>query len=156
MCGGTRTYRASPSVASIGADLATAGIGDCAMQLDDIITAEDKKTRLPWSGVLCVIFGAIPLILLFAHFGKSAFALPTLDSAAMVAIVIAMRWQLRRHLWFWMTMTVFAALHLALVLFVPWTDKWNPAIVIIPLGIADLYAMLWILSAVRTRVKATH
>jgi hypothetical protein len=71
----------------------------------------------------------------------------------MVAIAIAMRWQLRRHAWFWGIMAILAALHVLLVLFVPWTAKWVPAIVIIPIGIADLYAMLAILSLVGKLVE---
>jgi len=35
-----------------------------------------------------------------------------------------------------------------LILFVPWTAKWIPAIVIAPIGIADLYAMLWVILVV--------
>jgi membrane protein implicated in regulation of membrane protease activity len=49
--------------------------------------------------------------------------------------------------WFWIAMTFLAALHLPLIVFVLWTTKWIPA-VITPVGIADLYAMLWILSVV--------
>ncbi len=45
-------------------------------------------------------------------------------------------------------MTILAALHLPLILLVPWTTKWIPAVVIAPFGIADLYVMLWVLSAV--------
>ncbi|MGA8273433.1 MAG: hypothetical protein WB919_17855 [Candidatus Sulfotelmatobacter sp.] len=104
--------------------------------------------RLPWWGVLCVIFGTIPLALLFVYFGRYDLARPSLISAAMVAIAIALRWKLRRHVWFWITMGFLAALHLPLILFVPWTTRWIPAVVIVPFGIADLYAMLWILSFV--------
>jgi hypothetical protein len=50
--------------------------------------------------------------------------------------------------WFWITMTFLAALHPALIVFVPWTTKRIPAVVIAPFGIADLYAMLSILSVV--------
>ena len=85
---------------------------------------------------------------LFDYFGKSALALPTLDSVAMVGIAIAMRWQSRWHVWFWITMTFIVALHVLLILSVPWTTKWVPAIVIIPIGIADLYAMLAVLFVV--------
>lgn len=45
-------------------------------------------------------------------------------------------------------MIVFAALHVPLILFVPWTTKWVPAFVIIPIGMADLYLMLLALSVV--------
>jgi hypothetical protein len=118
------------------------------MRLDKVITAEDKKMRLPWWGVLCIIFSSIALGLGFVHFGELALARPTLVSIAMVGIVIAMRWQLKRHVWFWITMTVIAALHVPLILFVPWTTKWVPAILIAPIGTADLYVMLAILSVV--------
>jgi chromate transport protein ChrA len=118
------------------------------LPLDKVITAEDRKMRLPWWGVLCGIFGTILLAILFDHFGKLALARPSLISVAIVTIVIAMRWKLRRHVWFWITMTILAALHLPLILFVPWTTKWVPALVIVPIGFADLYAMLWVLSVV--------
>jgi hypothetical protein len=45
-------------------------------------------------------------------------------------------------------MTILAALHVPLILFVPWTTKWVPALLIIPIGFADLYVMLWVLSVV--------
>ena len=118
------------------------------MPLDNVITAEDRQIRLPWWGVLCVIIGTVLLGLLFVYFGRFDLARPSLISAAMVATAIALRWKLRRHVWFWITMTFLAALHVPLILFVPWTTKWVPAVLIAPFGIADLYAMFWILSVV--------
>lgn len=116
--------------------------------MPSVITAEDKKMRLPWWGVLCVIVGALGVLIFFDHFGQLALARPTVISAAMVVIAIAMRWKLKRHVWFWSTMIVFAALHIPLILFVPWTTKWVPALALVPIGIADLYLMLWVLSLV--------
>ena len=117
------------------------------------MTPEDKKMRLPWWGVLCIILGGLPVAYLFDHFGNLALARPTLCSAGMVGVVIAMRWQLRRHAWFWITMAVVVCLHVPLILFVPWTNKWVPAIVIVPIAIADVYLMLAILSVVGEWVK---
>ena len=116
--------------------------------LDKVITEEDRKLRLPWWGVLCVILGALAVLVFFDHFGQLAIARPTMISAVMVTITIAMRWRLKRHVWFWITVIVLAALHVPLILFVPWTTKWVPALVIIPIGIADLYIMLWVLSII--------
>jgi len=116
--------------------------------LDKLITAEDRKMRLPWWGVLCVILGALAVLIFFDHFGQLALARPTMISAAMVLIAIAMRWRLKRHVWFWITMIVLTALDVPLILFVPWTTKWIPALAIIPIGIADLCLMLWVLSVV--------
>src|ERR1039457_2360700 len=116
------------------------------MQLDEIITAEDRKMRLPWWGVLCVIAGAALAYSLFDRFGEAAIARASLYSVAIIIITIAMRWKLRGHVWFWVTMAILAALHVPLILFIPWTDKWIPALVVIPNGIADSYAMLWVVS----------
>jgi hypothetical protein len=122
---------------------------DRKMRPDKVITPEDRQMRLPWWGVLCVILGTILLALLFVSSGRFDLARPSLISVAMIALVIVMRWKLRRHVWFWITMTFLAALHLPLICFVPWTTKWIPAFVMAPFGIADLYAMLWVLSVAR-------
>ena len=69
-------------------------------------------------------------------------------SVAMVSLAITMKWKLRTHGWFWITIVILAVLHIPLILFVPWTTKWIPAILIAPIGIVDLYAMLWAISVV--------
>jgi hypothetical protein len=117
------------------------------MPLDNDLKAA-KQMRLPWWGVLCWMIGCALIVWLFDHLGRFDLARPALYSIGMFGIAVAIKWKLRRHLWFWITMTVIVALHVVLILFVPWTTKWVPAIVIIPIGIADLYAMLAILSVV--------
>ena len=116
-----------------------------------------KQLTLSWKSGLAIFFGTILIGLLFFHFGKLALARPTIFSIITIVIAIALKWELRRHVWFWITMTVIVALHVALILSVPWSTKWVPAIVIIPTGIADLYAMLAILSVVgKIRGKAEN
>ena len=45
-------------------------------------------------------------------------------------------------------MTTLAALHIPLVLFVPWTTKWVPAIAIAAIDSGDLILMIAILAVV--------
>jgi hypothetical protein len=113
-----------------------------------VVTQEDKQMRLSWRGVLGVMLGTAALAFIFISLRRFDLARPTMVSIAMVGLAIVMRWKLRKHVWFWVTMTLLAALHLPLILFIPWTTKWIPAILIAPIGIADLYAMLWVLSVV--------
>lgn len=54
--------------------------------------------------------------------------------------------------WFWITIGVITVLHVPLILFVPWTAKWVSAFVIVPLALADLYAMLTIIAVVGSYV----
>jgi len=51
-------------------------------------------------------------------------------------------------------MIVLAALHIPLVLFIPWTTKWVPAFGTLPIGMADLYIMLWTLSVIGSWMKS--
>jgi len=113
-----------------------------------VVTKEDRQMRLSWKGGLCVFFGTILLALTFVSIGRFDLARPTMVSVAMVSLAITMRWKLRTHRWFWITIFILAVLHLPLILFIPWTTKWIPAVLIAPIGIADLYAMLWAISVV--------
>jgi hypothetical protein len=120
---------------------------------DDVSAA--KKLRLPGWGVLCLIVGALPIYWLFDHFGKLDVALPTLNCVAMLVFAMAVKWKLRRHVCFWITMAILAALHVPLVLFVPWTTKWVPAIAIAAIDSGDLIVMLAILSVVGKVVEGS-
>lgn len=113
-----------------------------------VVTKEDKQMRLGWRGVLSVMLGTILLAIPFLYFGRLNLALPSFVSIAMIALAITMRWKLRRLVWFWVTMTLLAALHLPFILFIPWTTKWIPAVVIAPFGVLDIHAMLWTLAVV--------
>lgn len=105
-----------------------------------------QRMRLPWWGVLCWMAGCAIIVWPFYHAGRLDLARPVLYSIGMLSVVIAIKWKLRGHVWFWGTMTVLAALHVSLILLVPWTAKWIPALVVIPIAIADVYVMLWIVS----------
>jgi len=50
-------------------------------------------------------------------------------------------------------MTAIAGLHLALLLFIPWTTKWVPAIAIGAIDSVDFCIALWILAVVGKLVQ---
>lgn len=112
-----------------------------------------KQLRLSWRGVLAVMGATLLIGLLLLYFGKFELASPIIFSLITIAFAIAVKWELRRRVWFWIAMIVIAALHVPLVLFVPWTTRWVPAILITPILVADLFAMLGILSVVEKFVE---
>jgi hypothetical protein len=107
-----------------------------------------KKLCLPWWGVLCIIIGALPIYWLFDHFGRLNIALPILNVIAVLAFMLALKRKLWPHAWFWITMTVIAALHVPLILFIPWGTRWVPALAIAAIDSVDFCLILWILSVV--------
>jgi|SRR5579862_811314 len=111
-----------------------------------------KKWRLPWWSVLCLIIGSLPIYLLFDRFGRLNSALPTLTCVVSLAFAIVLKWNLRRKTWFWITIGVIAALHILLIVSVPWTDKWVPAAAYAGAASLDLVVILVILAVVEKLV----
>lgn len=107
-----------------------------------------QRIRLPWWGVLCLILGSVPIYWLFDRFGRVTLSLPILNCVGMLALVIIVKWKLKRHAWFWGTMIILALLHVPLVLVVPWTTRWVPALIIGAIDSVDLIVMLAILAVV--------
>jgi hypothetical protein len=128
------------------------------MQVKEIDRSKRPWPQAPlsWKGGLAVVCGTLLIELTSLYFGKRALALPTIVSIIILASAGSMKWQLRRHVWFWMTMIVFAAIHGTLILSVHWTADWVPAVVIIPIGIADLYVMLTIIDVVGKLVRGRN
>lgn len=93
------------------------------------------------------------MAMLLHHFGKFALARPIVFSVSVIGVTIAMRWKLKKHVWFWITMAFLTALHVPLILLIPWTTMWIPALVLTPIGIVDLYTMLWVISLIGKTVK---
>ncbi len=113
-----------------------------------------RQFRLPWWGVVCWMAICAVIIFPFARSGRLDLARPVLYSIGMLFIVTAIKWKLRRHTWLWITVTFLAAVHVLVILLVPWTPNWVPAIVAVPFGVADVYAMLWIVSVVGRFLEA--
>ncbi len=109
---------------------------------------EAKKIRVPWWGVLLWMAGCGLIDWLLILLGRFDLALPALNSIAVVGFTIALKRNIGQHVWFWITMVILALLHIPLVLFVPWTSKWVPAIAIAFIDSADLIGMLAILAVV--------
>jgi hypothetical protein len=115
-----------------------------------------KKMHLPWWVLLCGIIGSALSAALFDHFGRLDLVLPVLNSIATLGFLVALKWKLRRCAWFWITMSVIAALHLPLILFIPWTTKWVPALAIAAIDSADFCLILAILSTVGKFIEGSE
>jgi hypothetical protein len=113
---------------------------------DDIKAA--RKIRLPWWALLCLGIGSFLAAWLFDHLRRFDLVLPALNSVFVLGFTVAVKWKLRRHAWFWGTVAILAALHVPLILFVPWTTKWVPALLIAAIDSADLIVMFAILAVV--------
>ena len=109
---------------------------------------EGKSATLSWRAGLGIFFGSVLIASLFFFSGKGELARPTIYSIVVIIAVVAMRWQFRNQLWFWLTIAILVSLHIPLILFVPWGTRWVPALIAIPVCLADLAVMLGIMRIV--------
>ena len=109
---------------------------------------EGKKIWLPWQAVLCLMVFFELCYVLLKHYGVVYLYRPLLNSVGVFGFLFYLKWRLRRHAWFWITMTAVVALHVLLILFVPWTNKWVPALVTAGVDSLDICLVFWILGIV--------
>jgi hypothetical protein len=108
-----------------------------------------RQVRLPWWGVLCWMAGCALLVWPLVKLRRLDLALPILNCVAVLGFAIALKRKLSRHMWFWITMSVIAVLHVPLIMFVPWTTMWVPAIAIAAIDSADLIAIITLVSVIQ-------
>ena len=69
-------------------------------------------------------------------------ALPACIYVGMVMVLVMMRWDLRRHTWFWATIILILLLHIPVVMYVPWPHITLNRITVLPIAFADYLVIL--------------
>lgn len=89
----------------------------------------DPTPKMAYLALLC----ALPVWALFAFFGKWERGLGAAVCTSAVFLVVAVRWDLRRHLWFWITIGFSLLLQTPLVLLLPWRVRGSTGISALPI-----------------------
>ena len=109
---------------------------------------EAKKIWLPWPAVLLLFVLALLLRGMLKDSGLLYLYRPIWNGVGVFGFLFFLKWRLRRHVWFWATMAAVVALHVLLILFIPWTNKWVPALVTAGVDSLDICLVFWILGIV--------
>jgi hypothetical protein len=112
-----------------------------------------RKLWLPWRLLLPLMALCVPAFWLFDHFGLFNMALPALNCVGMFGVLIYLKRDISQKPWFWLTILILVAIHAALIWYVPWTDKWVPALSVAFISSADFCLILWILAFVKRLVE---
>src|SRR3954471_691771 len=86
-----------------------------------------KKVRLSWRGVLGVFILSLLVGGLFNYWGRFDLTLPVLGSVGAIGFVITVKQEMWAYRWFWTAMITLAALHVLLIVLIPWTTNRVPA-----------------------------
>lgn len=97
----------------------------------------ERQGRADWTGLKIAALAA-PLFFFFVYLGKAEMGFTASLVLATVMLAIKLRWELRKHAWFWVTIALVLALHIPFLFVVRWPQTNIPTIAFsLPLGIAD-------------------
>lgn len=108
---------------------------------DESDTNKSEEKTGDFTGVV-ILAALVPVFFIFRHFGKTDMGLSACVCIGMNLLAIRIRWDLRRHFWFWMVVAVVGALNVPLILIVQWPRAWVPGAVLLPIGLVDLLVTL--------------
>ena len=80
----------------------------------------------------------LPILLLFIYLGKADMGLTVFIVLGVSLVAIKIRWDLRKHLWFWLIIVCIFALHVPLFFIVRWPHGNMPGLFYgLPFGLID-------------------
>jgi hypothetical protein len=80
----------------------------------------------------------LPMLLLFIYLGKADMGLAVFIVLGVGIVAIKIRWNLRKHIWFWAIIAIILALHVPLVFIVRWPQGSVPTLFYtLPFGLVD-------------------
>jgi hypothetical protein len=97
----------------------------------------EAKTLTDYTGLK---IGAIlmPMLLLFIYFGKADMGLTLYIVSGVCIGAIKIRWNLRKHIWFWAIIAAIFALHVPLFFIVRWPNGKTPGLLYgLPFALVD-------------------
>jgi hypothetical protein len=105
----------------------------------DIDRSADMSVR-KW--LLLTMLSMIPMFLLFTYFGDAGKGRAAAIATGAIMLAVGGRSSLKSQRWFWVTLTIIIAVHVLLVLLIPWTSKSYPGPILLPFGALD-YFIVW-------------
>jgi hypothetical protein len=78
------------------------------------------------------------MLVLFVYLGKADMGLAVFIVLGVSIVAIKIRWNLRKHIWFWAIIAIILALHVPLVFIVRWPQGSVPTLSnTLPFGLVD-------------------
>lgn len=101
------------------------------------IHSQESPRQLTSKSAYLALLCSLPVLLVFALLGDWRTGIGAAICCGLVILVVMVRWDLRKHWWFWAVIVFGAALQVPIVLLVPWGNRGLTGISLLPLGVLD-------------------
>jgi hypothetical protein len=87
---------------------------------------------------LCVA----PVMALFFAIGRADLARPACIAIVAAAIAVRQKWEYHHRRWFWFVVAGVIVMHLPILVYFVFPNRWIPALLLMPFALADYVVMI--------------
>jgi hypothetical protein len=80
---------------------------------------------------------AVPVLFIVKHFSGDGEGIVAAASSFTMVVSVRTFWRLRKQIWYWLIIAFLVAIHILLLLVVPWPNSSIPAPALLPVGLVD-------------------
>ena len=107
---------------------------------DDRMTDDDYRRAYYFA--LKVILCLAPVMALSFSVGRADLGRPACLAIGASALAIRQKWEFHCRMWFWFVVAGVALMHLPLLVYVVFSNRWIPAVLMMPFALADYVIMI--------------
>ena len=100
------------------------------------------KQRQNYFFALKVVLCIVPVMVLFFVIGRADLARPACIALGAAAVAVRQKWEYHHRRWFWFVVAGVALMHLPILIYFVFPNRWIPAVLLMPLALADYVVML--------------
>lgn len=102
-------------------------------------TLGESPRKLTAQAGYLILLCSLPILIVFAILGKIWIGFGAWICSGLVILVVRTRWDLRMHVWFWITIVFAELIQTPIVLLIPWNDRSLTWITFLPVAVLDYY-----------------
>ena len=104
---------------------------------------EDRiRQRKSYYFALKVILSFVPVMALFFAIGRADLARPACLAIGAAAVAVRQKWEYHHRRWFWFVVAGVALMHLPILIYFVFPNRWIPALLLMPFALADYVIMI--------------
>jgi hypothetical protein len=83
----------------------------------------DDRRKLTAKAAYLILLCLLPILIVFAILGKVWLGFGAWICSGLVMLVVRVRWDLRKQVWFWVTIACCELLQILIILLIPWNNR---------------------------------
>jgi len=102
-----------------------------------VLGVSESPRKLTAKAAYLILLCSLPILIVFAILGRVWIGFGAWICSGLVMLVVRARWDLRRHIWFWMIIIFGELLQIPIVFLMPWSNRSLTWFSFLPVAVLD-------------------